>query len=178
MNATKLESDEFRCVCSRFPTGVTVTTLNGDDRQPYGITLNSFTSVSANPCLVLVCVDNRSPILRHWRCGRYFAINVLSEEQRELSIRFARNWNERFNGVSWRPGVTGVPILSDVAAVLECETVSLTPVGDHHVIIGHAVYGTWNDRLPLAYLHSAYRRFSCDAQILTQRERTANHAGS
>src|SRR5258708_18872838 len=73
----------FCRICSCFPTGVTVATLIGADGQPHGITVSSFTSVSLDPALVLICIDHRSQMLRYLDPGRAFAINVLSSAQRE-----------------------------------------------------------------------------------------------
>jgi|SRR5579864_185337 len=156
MQIAVLHSKQFRSACSKFPTGVTVTTVLGADKEPYGITLNSFTSVSLDPPLVLVCIDHRSQILSHFFMGQHFGVNILSEHQRELSVRFAGHWKERFSNVSWFPGVTGVPLLFHAAGFLECQITKLEPAGDHLVVMGSVVNVVSTELAPLAYFNSCY----------------------
>jgi flavin reductase (DIM6/NTAB) family NADH-FMN oxidoreductase RutF len=115
-----VDRQKFRHACGRFTTGITVTTVLGVDLMPHGITMNSFTSVSADPPMVLVCVDHRSRVLEHFRNSMHFGVNVLSEHQRDLSHRFSRNMPDRFESVGWYPGKTGVPLLHEVLATFEC----------------------------------------------------------
>ena len=79
MSDSGFDMKDFRRVCGKFPTGVTVTTLVGTDGKPYGITLSSFTSLSLAPPLVLVCIDHRAAIFVHFGIGKHFGINILSE---------------------------------------------------------------------------------------------------
>ena len=151
-----VDHDNFRRVCSCFPTGVTITTLIGTDGQPHGITISSFTSVSLEPPLVLICIDHRSRIVQHLTAGRAFAINVLSDDQRELSSRFARHWENRFSGVAWHTGLTGSPLLEGAAAVLECSLYQSIQAGDHLIVLGQVVGGVSTDRFPLLYFRSSY----------------------
>lgn len=166
MHIAPFPPKQFRSACSKFPTGVTVTTVLGMDGQPYGITLSSFTSVSLNPPLVLVCIDHRSQILNHFLKGQYFGVNILSEHQRELSVCFSGDWKARFINVSWSPGVTGVPLLSETAAFLECEITSLEPAGDHVVAIGQVVNTLTTERSPLAYCNCSYGKIGPQAPLV------------
>jgi flavin reductase (DIM6/NTAB) family NADH-FMN oxidoreductase RutF len=166
MHTAHCHPQQFRSACGKFPTGVTVTTVLGMDEQPYGITLSSFTSVSLHPPLVLVCIDHRSQILDHFLLGQYFGINILSEHQRELSVCFSGDWKERFSNVSWSPGMTGVPLLSETAAFLECHITRLEPVGDHRVVIGQVVNTSTTERLPLAYCNRSYSKISSQAALV------------
>jgi flavin reductase (DIM6/NTAB) family NADH-FMN oxidoreductase RutF len=156
MNKSDFDVKDFRRVCGKFPTGVTVTTMVGADGKPYGITLSSFTSLSLTPPLVLVCIDHRAAIFAHCGVGKHFGINILSEGQRDLSVQFSRNWNDRFLGVRWRPGITGVPLLEDVPGTLECVTTDIIRVGDHWIIIGQALHVRISEKPPLAYFESSY----------------------
>jgi len=158
MICPQCDSIQFRKACSRFPTGVTVTTLMGKDREPHGITVSSFTSVSLDPPLVLICIDHRSQMLRHLEIGQCFGINVLGEHQQELSHRFSGAWEERFNGVEWYPGNTGAPLLFDVPAVFECRVSGRIPAGDHMVVIGEVLHVTSSEQSPLAYHNSSYSK--------------------
>ncbi|MGA2597167.1 MAG: flavin reductase family protein [Bryobacteraceae bacterium] len=157
MNGTPLDPNRFRSACCKFPTGVTVTTLRGADGQPHGITVSSFTSVSLDPPLVLVCIDHRSQILKHIAVGHPFGINVLTEGQRDLSARFSRNWGERFAGVAWRPGETGVPLLAGVAATFECHVSEMKPAGDHFIVLGSVIHVSVSDRVAMTHFDGSYR---------------------
>lgn len=156
VNSKPITHEEFRSACSRFPTGVTVTTVMESCGQPRGITVSSFTSVSLDPPLVLVCIDRRSPIIEHLKINQYFAVNVLSDQQRDLSIQFSNRWSERFSNVRWYPGHTGAPLLFDVPAAFECRVVEVVIAGDHFIIIGVVLHLSSVDKQPLAYLNSRY----------------------
>jgi flavin reductase (DIM6/NTAB) family NADH-FMN oxidoreductase RutF len=151
-----VDHQRFRRVCSCFPTGVTVTTLIGTDGQPHGVTISSFTSVSLDPPLVLICIAHRSPIVQHLIAGCSLAINVLSNDQHDLSIRFAKDRQNRFSGVPWQPGLTGSPVLYGTAAVLECSLHQRIEAGDHLIVLGQVVDAVFTDRPPLLYFRSSY----------------------
>lgn len=156
MSYSQCDSRQFRRACGRFPTGVTVTTLLGVDGEPLGITVSSFASVSLTPPMVLVCIDHRSQMVPHFAVERCFGINVLSEDQQELSIRFSGTWGERFRGVKWYPGYTGVPLLFDVPAVFECRVSEILPAGDHIIVIGRVLHVDSSEHSPLTYINSSY----------------------
>ena len=156
MNESCFDLKDFRRVCGKFPTGVTVTTLVGADGRPHGITLSSFTSISLTPPLVLVCIDHRAAILAHCGNGKHFGVNILSDCQKDLSVQFSGKWSDRFLGVRWRPGVTGVPLLDDVPGALECMTTEMIRAGDHWIVIGQALHVRISEESPLAYFESSY----------------------
>jgi flavin reductase (DIM6/NTAB) family NADH-FMN oxidoreductase RutF len=162
-----VDDQRFRRVCGCFPTGVTVTTLIGTDGQPHGLTVSSFTSVSLDPPLVLICIAHRSPIVEHLIAGCPFAINVLSSDQDELSVRFAKDRQNRFAGVAWQPGLTGSPVLHGTAAVLECTPHQRIEAGDHLIVLGQVVDAIFTDRLPLLYLRSSYSTGVPGTRLLT-----------
>ncbi len=151
-----LSSEHLRQACGSFPTGVTVTTCIGDDQEPHGITVNSFTSVSLDPPLVLVCIDRRSQMVRHLSPQRRFAVNVLSAGQEALSARFAATWRRRFEGVAWYPGLTGAPLLDGVAAGLECVVLDVHPAGDHVIVLGQVFRTFASEQSPLVYVRRRY----------------------
>jgi len=156
MSTPKQNHAHFRVACSKFPTGVTVTTVCGTDSMPRGITVSSFTSVSLDPQLVLICIDYRSRMLKHLTLDKYFGINILSALQRDLSSKFAKNWDDRFKDVLWYPGETGVPLLFDVCASFECKAVEALAAGDHTVVIGRVLHINTSERVPLAYVNSGF----------------------
>jgi flavin reductase (DIM6/NTAB) family NADH-FMN oxidoreductase RutF len=147
---------DFKNACSRFPTGVTITTVLGENGLPFGITVSSFTSVSLSPPIVLVCIDHRSDVLSHIAVGRHFGINVLAEHQQELSVKFSRDCSHRFAGVEWYAGRTGVPLFLGVPATFECRTIQLLAVGDHFIVLGQVLHARSSDCSPLTYLNRCY----------------------
>jgi flavin reductase (DIM6/NTAB) family NADH-FMN oxidoreductase RutF len=151
---------EFRTACSKFPTGVTVATVTAAEEMPYGMAISSFTSVSVDPLLVLVCIDHRAKMLKLLSVGTPMGINVLADDQQALSERFSRNWHERFDGVRWHPGSTGVPLLAGTLATFECKIGSLVPAGDHLIVIAEVVHVNSTDRKPLVYVNRSYARIA------------------
>src|SRR4051812_38367744 len=89
-------SDEFRRAMGRFASGVTIATVIDADGAPHGLTASSFTSVSLDPPLVLICLGHRVTVIDLFRKAKYFGINILGAEQQELSDRFARKGQDRF----------------------------------------------------------------------------------
>ncbi len=160
MNSMDCNQHDFKRACSRFPTGVTVTTVIGQNGLPFGITVSSFTSVSLSPPLVLICIDHRSPVLRHVAIGKHFGVNVLGEHQQELSIKFSRDCNDRFTDVEWYAGRTGVPLLFDVPASFECEAIQSVVAGDHFIVLGRVLHVSSRDGSPLTYVNHCYGSIS------------------
>jgi flavin reductase (DIM6/NTAB) family NADH-FMN oxidoreductase RutF len=157
MASTAIEPDLFRKSCGRFTTGIAIATVIGTDGKPYGLTVNSFTSVSCCPPLVLICVDYRCNILPHFRSSSHYAVNVLAEGQRDLSVRFAQRQPDRFEGLTWEAGQAGVPILSGCLAVMECSVSQVVEAGDHAIFIGEVEYTEFREGKPLLYFASGYR---------------------
>jgi flavin reductase (DIM6/NTAB) family NADH-FMN oxidoreductase RutF len=157
MASTVIEPDLFRKSCGRFATGIAVATVSGTDGKPYGLTVNSFTSVSCCPPLVLICVDYRCNILPQFRSSSHYGVNVLTENQRALSVRFARRDLDRFDGIDWRLGQLGVPVLTGCLAVMECSVSQVVEAGDHAIFIGEVEHTEFRDGKPLLYYASAYR---------------------
>ncbi len=150
---------KFRRVCSKFATGITILTARDAGGGAHGMTANSFTSVSLEPPLILVCVDLRAHILKHLREGGAFAVNVLDEDQEALSVRFAQRVEDRFDTVEWTAGrKSGAPLIGGVLATLECVIVRMVEAGDHSIVIGEVQDAVWRDGLPLLYFSSRYQK--------------------
>ena len=147
----------LRRVLGCFVTGVTVVTTRGGGGAPLGFTASSFTSVSLEPPLVLVCVGHEVEGLDVYRRCSEFAINVLGDSQRALSARFATEHPDRFAGVRWREGAHGVPILEGCIAVLECAPWRRIEAGDHMILIGRVLRCEDSDDGALAYWRGSYR---------------------
>jgi flavin reductase (DIM6/NTAB) family NADH-FMN oxidoreductase RutF len=150
-------SEEFRRACGRFATGVTIASVLDPQGVPHGLTVSSFTSVSLNPPLILICLGHDVTIIDLFRASSYFGINVLAENQRDLSERFARKNHDRFNGLAWHRGETGVPLLPGTLASIECAVDQRITAGDHDIFVGEMVSARVADGQPLVHFASRYR---------------------
>jgi flavin reductase (DIM6/NTAB) family NADH-FMN oxidoreductase RutF len=121
-----------------FPTGVTVVTVASDDGSMHGITVNSFSSVSLDPVLVLVCLNETSPGVGLIERARAFVVNVLSAGQQDVSRWFANRYrppgSAMFDGVPFERAATGCPVLTDAAASFDCR-LRQSPRGDHLIVL-------------------------------------------
>jgi flavin reductase (DIM6/NTAB) family NADH-FMN oxidoreductase RutF len=156
--ATVLDRELFRKTCGRFATGIAIATVSGPNGTPFGITVNSFTSVSAVPPLVLICIDYRSTVLSYFRASAAYCVNVLADHQRNLSERFSERIPDRFEGLSWTPGELGAPVLNDCLASMECSVVQTVEAGDHAIFIAEVIRSNYREGNPLLYFGSEYRR--------------------
>jgi len=136
--------------------GITVTTTLTDAGEPVGFTANSFTSVSLDPALVLVCIAESALGYQAFRTASRFCVNVLADHQREVSNTFASRGAEKFASVAWRSGATGAPVLSDVAAYFDCVPHQWADAGDHGILIGRVVDFQARDAVPLCYHRGRY----------------------
>ena len=160
------DTGKLRRALGRFVTGVTVVTTRDAVGAPLGFTANSFTSVSLDPPLVLVCVGHEVEGFDAYRRCPGFAINVLGESQRALSGRFAAEHPDRFGGVRWRQGAYGAPILEGCVAVLECAPWRRIEAGDHMILIGRVLRCEGSGDRPLAYWRGSYRRLPTEVDDL------------
>ena len=151
-----LGKNEFRAALSRFATGVTIAAVVDREGTPHGITVSSFTSVSLEPPLILIAIGHVAGVYNHFRAVKRFGINVLREEQRHIAEHFARKGQDRFDGVEWVAGETGVPLIPDVLAAIECERVKTVTAGDHDVIIAETTHARVTEGRPLIYFAGAY----------------------
>ncbi len=156
---SSFDSKDFRAVLSAFATGITVVTALDAAGQPVGVTINSFTSVSLNPPLVLFCLGDKTRSLDSFVKATHFAINILSDQQQDVSALFAGKNAKDWSKVDWQAGQGGVPLLKGSLAQLECKAFAQHPGGDHVIIIGEVIGVTPpNEKLkPLLYYRSAYR---------------------
>ena len=110
---TAIDQIEFRDALGTFSTGITVVTTTNIKEEPVGITVNSFTSVSLEPPLILWCLDNNADTYEDFVNCTGFAVHVLHEDQEAISHGFATRENNKFAGVEWKSGEFGSPILND-----------------------------------------------------------------
>lgn len=142
-----------------FATGVTIVTALDPEGRPVGLTANSFTSVSLDPPLVLVCIAKTSGSREVLANARSFVVNVLHIGQQPTSNRFARRDEDRFASTPWEPGISGAPVISGCLAAYECRHESLYEAGDHIILIGQVDRARFEpQRDPLLYFRGKYRR--------------------
>ncbi|NUR04731.1 MAG: flavin reductase family protein [Streptomyces sp.] len=159
-DAAPVEARALREVCGRYPTGVAVVTCQGTGREePVGVTVNSFTSVSLDPALVLFCVHKDSRALLAVKESGAFAVNILAADQEGLCRAFARRNTADFGDLPHGPGVTGSPVLGDALAFLDCRLHTVFPGGDHVIIVGEVVdLGLLREDQPLTFFRSTHPR--------------------
>ncbi|MDQ3246128.1 MAG: flavin reductase family protein [Pseudomonadota bacterium] len=146
-----------------FATGVTVVTCFDADGRPFGLTANSFTSVSLDPPLLLVCIHRDATCALALTASEHFAINVLQTGQQPASIRFSRRDEERFGANDWSPGEFGAPVLKESLGVFECERHAVHEGGDHHILVGRVLKASFDPNLdPLLFFRGKYRRLHFD----------------
>ena len=146
-----------------FVTGVTIVTCVDDGGQPVGLTANSFTSLSLDPPLLLVCVARASASADALAATDHFAVNVLQAEQQPASITFSTRVEDRFGCTEWTFGEHGVPVLLDSLSVFECSRYAIHDGGDHFILVGEVVKATFEPGLdPLLYFRGRYRRLHFD----------------
>jgi flavin reductase (DIM6/NTAB) family NADH-FMN oxidoreductase RutF len=151
--------DEFRTALGHFASGVTVVTTAGKDGSVRGMTVSAFSSLSLDPPLVLICVENRTSIYEHLNEeGGFFAVNILAEDQELVSRRFATKDTDRFDGIGYTTGATGSPILTGALAFVECRVVNAYPGGDHTIFVGEVEAMGATEGKPLAYFRGGYSK--------------------
>jgi flavin reductase len=141
--ASTVDATAFRKAMGSFPTGVTVVTVAAGDGNLHGVTVNSFSSVSLDPMLVLVCLNETSRTAGLIERAGVFGVNVLSAGQRDISDWFANRHrpadSAMFDGVPLEPGSTGCPVLAGATASFECGLRQSYRAGDHLILLGEIV---------------------------------------
>jgi flavin reductase (DIM6/NTAB) family NADH-FMN oxidoreductase RutF len=151
--------DDFFGIMSAFPTGVAVVTTLDAGGEPRGLTTNALCSVSADPPLLLVCVDKASRTLPGLLHSGRFVVNFLAERRDALAQLFASKAEDKFADVDWEPGIGGMPCLrADSLAYAECEIEQVLEAGDHVVLTGLVVGGLAPDpdSVPILYFRRTY----------------------
>ena len=130
---------DFKTAMGRFLTGVTVVSCIKQDGTPYGLTVNSFASVSLNPRLVLWSLIKDNSSAQDFALADSFSIAFLTQEQSEICNRFASDYENRFETISWHNGRTNAPIIENALTVLECRPWQSYEGGDHIIHVGEVV---------------------------------------
>ena len=151
----------FRETLGHYPTGVAVVTAVAEDGRPIGMVVGTFSSVSLDPPLIAFLPATTSGSFAQLRTATAFCVNVLASDQELLCRQFATAGDRKFEGVNWRPGPLGAPILEGAVSWIECTFADIREAGDHYIVLG-LVYELAVERstLPLLFFQGGYGRFS------------------
>lgn len=162
-----ISRETFKQVMAQWASGVTIVTARGE-RGPAGLTVSSFSSVSLDPALVLICVHHGADTLPAIEGSAAFAVNVLAADQVEMGMRFAGllpGVIDRFAGLTTTQAFTGSPLLPEALAVIDCRVRQAIDAGDHRIIVGEVVYASSREGAPLLYYARDWRRLADDAGV-------------
>ena len=151
---------ELRNALGCFATGITVVTARDGQGRPVGLTVNSFNSVSLEPPLIVWSLGLQTQVRPVFEHCRYYAVNVLAEDQVHISHRFASRDADKFAGLNLTDGIEGVPLLDGCCARFECRNSLRHPGGDHLVFVSEVVRFGSSDRPPLLFHAGAYRKLA------------------
>lgn len=166
MATGKLTPLDFRLALAQFATGVTVVTVEHEPGLVHGMTANSFTSVSLEPLLVLVCVEERAKLLPLLQAKRRFGVSILKDNQQTISEFFARKDQpldaESRLGIRfrWTPG--GIPLLDNTLCQIACNLVNIHAAGDHTICLGEVESAEVFSGEPLLFFRGEYRKIAGD----------------
>ncbi|MGV7213254.1 flavin reductase family protein [Bradyrhizobium sp. UFLA05-112] len=158
LSRTAIDSKRFRSVMGTFPTGVAViaTEWNG---ELFGATINSLTSVSLDPCMLLFCTNEGSATGAAIRQRGLFSVNILGQHQSDLSRRFTGQSKNRFEDLAVAFSADGLPLLQGAAARLCCRVATTHKAGDHDIILGEVLSGDESACSPLVFHKGNYGSF-------------------
>lgn len=157
-----VDAIQFKNALKLWASGVTVVTSQSATQGAKGMTATSFSSVSVDPPQILVCLNRITDTGNALLETRHFAVNILTDEQQEVSNQFAGNLTqaERFASVAWEAGTNGAPILTAALASLECKVVQQIQAGTHWIVIGEVEKVVCRSGEPLLYYNGGYRQLT------------------
>lgn len=171
---TAHDPQALRKAFGSFMTGVTVVTTMNEDGLPVGFTANSFTSVSLDPPLLLVCPAKSLTSFAAFSNCQHFAVNILSEQQKDISNVFAKSKDDRFSQVSWHKDSLDNPILDNVLTHFSCKLHQKIEAGDHYILIGEIIDFATQEGNGLGYSSSGYFSLGLERQAAALTAKKAN----
>ena len=145
------DSKFLRKTLGKYSTGVTVVTSIDNYGNPIGMTVNSFTSVSLQPALVLWCIDKKQPSYNSFMNAEGYAVNILSKAQNDLCHKFASQLDDKFENVDWKKSENGFPLVKNSLAWLDCKKWNYYSGGDHQILVGEVTSFDTCELEPLTY---------------------------
>lgn len=131
-----LDTKLLKKTLGKYLTGVTIVTSTDHDGNPIGMTVNSFTSVSLQPSLVLWCIDKKQPSYNSFMNANGYAVNILSKDQNDLCYKFASQLDDKFENVNWKRSENGFPLVKNSLAWFDCKKWNYYSGGDHQILVG------------------------------------------
>ncbi|WP_420885639.1 flavin reductase family protein [Candidatus Vallotia lariciata] len=170
-----IDVEEYRRALSAFFTGVTVLTTLQLDGTPRGLTANSFTSVSLNPPLVLICIAKQASSYTVFANAGHFAVSILAQEQESIAKLFASKAVDKFSQTKWYPCCSGSPVIWGAAASFDCQMYKFIDAGDHGVLIGRVLDFSHAEEVPsLGYYRGSYMSFSLTQNAIGTSKESSN----
>lgn len=151
-----MDLKDYRLALGSFPTGVTIVTVFDSQHQPWGLTANSFTSVSLDPPVISVCVAKTGRVFPTLADSSRFAVNILAADQKDLALHFASNVENRFDGTPWHAHPEGAPLLPGASAQLDCTVRARIDAEDHKILLGLVENYTHQPGAPLVYCRGTF----------------------
>ena len=152
------DPQELRRVMGHFATGVTIITTTDKEGKPNGLTANAFMSLSLDPPLVLISVDKGATCYACFEPCNSFTVNFLSEDQEEISRRFATKGIDKFAGLEWHTGSNRAAIIDGALAYIECRIKQCYEGGDHTIVVGEILDARASGDRPLLFYKGKYQR--------------------
>lgn len=153
-----INNNEFRAALGHFASGVTVVTTKDANEHLHGLTVSAFSSLSLNPPLVLICIQKTTGSHHAFEESKAFVVNILKEDQQNISNHFATHLSDKFNEIEFHSGIEDIPVLENCLANLECRLENSIDGGDHTIFVGKVEKINLNEGSPLIYWHSKYRK--------------------
>lgn len=155
--AERFDRRDYRRALGQFATGVTVVTARASDGRKVGVTVNSFSSVSLDPPLILWSISRQAPSFTDFGTASHFAVNILESRQHHLSRQFSTPLPDKFAGVEFEEGTGGVPLLHGAIAQFVCRKIRQYDGGDHIILVGEVEEYKYNEGEPLVFHSGRYR---------------------
>ena len=156
----------LRSTFGRFPTGVAIVTALAEGRQPVGMTISSFNSVSLAPALVSWCIDRGAASYAAFTAASEFSISVLSEDQADLAMRFAKRGANKFHDIAMKR--REAPLIADACAWFKCETYRHISLGDHAMLIGRVIDFYAGNARPLIFADGRLQELASASELVTR----------
>ena len=153
MNKDK-EIETFKKTLSKFLTGITVVTAVDNIGNPIGMTVNSFSSVSLDPPLVLWSIEKKQPSYNFYKNSNGYVVNILSKNQLDLCNIFSSQSKDKFKNINWKRSTNGFPLIDNCLAWFDCVKWKDYPGGDHQILVGKVTSSKFSNLEPLAYWNS------------------------
>ena len=146
-----IDTNFLRKSLGKFSTGVTIVTSIDSEGVPTGMTVNSFSSVSLDPALVLWCIDKKQPSYDTFMDGKGYAVNILSKDQSDLCYKFSSQSHDKFENVNWKKSKNGFPLIENSLAWFDCKKWNYYSGGDHQILVGEVTSFNSSELKPLTF---------------------------